>query len=148
MGKANGVMAEPAKMGTPSPPPLTPSAARAQGAALFAGRRRRQTLRRSGSAHVTKRQRGPVTKTSVRSKAEPKPAPAVVEKRRRAPVTPQEPATAKRKSHTDADVARLMTELEAARARIAELEAAQRDTLDRIAWAIDSLHTLLDQSPE
>jgi hypothetical protein len=46
------------------------------------------------------------------------------------------------------DTTRLKAELEAARARIAELEAAQRLVLDRIAWAVDSLHTLLDDAPD
>ena len=40
---------------------------------------------------------------------------------------------------------RLNGELAAARARIVELEAARDQTLDRIAWVIDSLHNGLDK---
>jgi hypothetical protein len=42
----------------------------------------------------------------------------------------------------------LARDLAAAKARIAELEAAHKDVLDRIAWAIDSLHTLTEESPD
>lgn len=37
---------------------------------------------------------------------------------------------------------RLAMELDAARDRIAELDAARRQVVDRIAWVIDSLHSL------
>lgn len=38
----------------------------------------------------------------------------------------------------------LKAELEAARRRIAELEAARAQVLDRIDWAIDSLHNVIE----
>lgn len=41
-----------------------------------------------------------------------------------------------------AENAALKAELETARARIAELERRQAETLNRIDWAIDSLHNL------
>jgi hypothetical protein len=41
-----------------------------------------------------------------------------------------------------ADNAALKAELEQARARIAELERRQAEILNRIDWAIDSLHNL------
>ena len=43
-----------------------------------------------------------------------------------------------------AECVRLRAELEAAKARIAELETARNEVLDRIAWAIDSLHNLTE----
>ena len=41
-----------------------------------------------------------------------------------------------------AEKAQLAAELEAARARIAELEAARTDAINRIDWVIDSLQSL------
>lgn len=38
----------------------------------------------------------------------------------------------------------LKAELEAARRRIAELETARAQVLDRIDWAIDSLHNVIE----
>lgn len=38
----------------------------------------------------------------------------------------------------------LKRELEAAQQRIAELEAARAQVLDRIDWAIDSLHNVIE----
>ncbi len=43
-----------------------------------------------------------------------------------------------------AEVAGLKAELAAARARIAELEQKQADTINRIDWVIDSLHNLTE----
>lgn len=40
----------------------------------------------------------------------------------------------------------LKAELVEARARIAELEKARKDALDRIDWAIDSLHNVLQRA--
>ncbi len=52
-----------------------------------------------------------------------------------------------RKPATDSDVrsetARLRAELAAAQQRIAELEQRTADALNRIDWAIDSLHNLV-----
>ena len=42
----------------------------------------------------------------------------------------------------EAELTRLRADLSAARARIARLEQARDQALDRIAWAIDSLHNL------
>jgi hypothetical protein len=42
------------------------------------------------------------------------------------------------------EVARLKAELEAARARIAELEAKHAEIINRIDWVIDSLHNLTE----
>lgn len=39
----------------------------------------------------------------------------------------------------------LHSELNAARARIAELEALQKDAVNRIDWVIDSLHNLVEE---
>ena len=47
-----------------------------------------------------------------------------------------------------AECGRLATELETAKARIAQLEASQRQVIDRIAWAIDSLHSLVEDAPD
>ena len=47
-----------------------------------------------------------------------------------------------------AECRRLSTELETAKARVAELEASQRQAIDRIAWAIDSLHSLVEDAPD
>ena len=44
----------------------------------------------------------------------------------------------------EAERARLQAELGAANARISELETRQSEVADRIAWALDTLHTLLD----
>ncbi|MFZ4807537.1 MAG: hypothetical protein ACOYLQ_09795 [Hyphomicrobiaceae bacterium] len=40
----------------------------------------------------------------------------------------------------------LRKELAEAHARIAELEKARKDALDRIDWAIDSLHTYIQRA--
>jgi chromosome segregation ATPase len=40
----------------------------------------------------------------------------------------------------------LRAELEAARARIAALEEAREEVVNRIDWVIDSLHNLVDKS--
>lgn len=40
----------------------------------------------------------------------------------------------------------LRRELAEARARIVELEKARKEALDRIDWALDSLHTLLQRA--
>ncbi len=45
----------------------------------------------------------------------------------------------------EAECQRLSAELDAARARIEEMEQARKQALDRIAWTIDSLHNLLDE---
>jgi hypothetical protein len=51
-----------------------------------------------------------------------------------------------RKSSVDSDIraenSRLRADLAAAQQRIAELEQRTSDALNRIAWAIDSLHNL------
>lgn len=39
----------------------------------------------------------------------------------------------------------LQEELKTARARIAELEALQKDAVNRIDWVIDSLHNLVEE---
>lgn len=39
----------------------------------------------------------------------------------------------------------LNSELKEARARIAELEAANKDAVNRIDWVIDSLHNILEE---
>jgi predicted nucleic acid-binding Zn-ribbon protein len=41
---------------------------------------------------------------------------------------------------------RLRAELDVARRRIAELEAMHAEAVDRIDWAIDSLHSLVESS--
>jgi len=41
-------------------------------------------------------------------------------------------------------IAALEAELAAQRQRVAELEALRRDVLNRIDWAIDSLHNVLE----
>lgn len=112
------------------------------------------------TAGVPNEQQGAVTKASVRNRAEPKVTRAVAGNKSRKtspgagkrtvaapPAAAPSPAPAP-KSYSAADIAKLVAELEAARARITELEAAQRDVLDRIAWAIDSLHSLMEQSPD
>ena len=45
----------------------------------------------------------------------------------------------------EAECRRLAAELEAARARIGELEHARDQALDRIAWVVDSLQDMLEQ---
>jgi len=42
----------------------------------------------------------------------------------------------------------LVAELKAARARVGELEALQKDTVNRIDWVIDSLHNLVEEKPD
>lgn len=42
-------------------------------------------------------------------------------------------------------IADLEARLEAANARIAELERARDQVLDRIAWVVDSLHNVLEK---
>jgi hypothetical protein len=42
--------------------------------------------------------------------------------------------------------ASLAAALAAANARIAELETGQTEAADRIAWALDTLHSLLDEN--
>lgn len=42
------------------------------------------------------------------------------------------------------EIERLRAELETARKRIAELEAQHENLVNRIDWAIDSLHSLID----
>jgi hypothetical protein len=56
------------------------------------------------------------------------------------------PATAAAQSATTA--ASLAAELEAAKVRIAALETAHAEVLDRLAWAIDSLQTLIESASE
>jgi hypothetical protein len=46
----------------------------------------------------------------------------------------------------EAECVRLQFELDTARERIAGLEAMRKDVLDRIAWVIDSLHSLKKKS--
>lgn len=53
-------------------------------------------------------------------------------------------ATPKSGSADTPEVAGLKGELAAARARIAELEQKQADTINRIDWVIDSLHNLTE----
>ncbi|MGE0702024.1 MAG: hypothetical protein AB7O57_23205 [Hyphomicrobiaceae bacterium] len=43
------------------------------------------------------------------------------------------------------EVARLTAELESVRAQLAALEAQREQLLNRIDWAIDSLHSLLEE---
>jgi chromosome segregation ATPase len=50
-------------------------------------------------------------------------------------------------AEAERECADLRAELAAARARIDELEALRRRALDRVEWAIDSVHTLLEQKP-
>jgi hypothetical protein len=45
----------------------------------------------------------------------------------------------------EAECKRLREALEAAQARIRELEAGREDLANRIDWVIDSLHSLLDE---
>ena len=52
--------------------------------------------------------------------------------------------TSKSEDASAAEVAGLKGELAAARARIAELEQKQADTINRIDWVIDSLHNLTE----
>lgn len=54
-------------------------------------------------------------------------------------------ATAAGRSEQECD--KLVAELAEARARIAALEQAQTAALDRIDWALDSLHSLLENEP-
>jgi chromosome segregation ATPase len=42
----------------------------------------------------------------------------------------------------EAELATVRFELDSARERIAQLEALRKEALDRIAWVIDSLHSL------
>ena len=46
----------------------------------------------------------------------------------------------------EAERARLESELAAAKARIAELERRQTELANRIVWAIDTLHNVLDET--
>ncbi len=48
-------------------------------------------------------------------------------------------------SEPQVEIDRLRAELEAARKRIAELEAQHESLVNRIDWAIDSLHSLIDE---
>ncbi len=65
-----------------------------------------------------------------------------------APSSPKKPAAkAQRKPSKSVEsdrVATLEAELKAAKARIAELEAAQADVLNRIDWVLDTLKTSLE----
>ena len=70
---------------------------------------------------------------------------AMAERKEPLPMSERLPALEKelarlRKAH--ADMAR---DLEVAHGRVRELEAARDHALDRIEWAIDSLHNVLDQ---
>jgi predicted nucleic acid-binding Zn-ribbon protein len=62
----------------------------------------------------------------------------------------ESPATKERLATLEAEVARLRREngetaaaLAGAQARVRELEAARDEALDRIDWAVDSIHNLL-----
>lgn len=56
--------------------------------------------------------------------------------------SPASPATVLEKR-----VAELERDLAAARVRVAELEADRAHVLNRIDWAIDSLHTIVESEP-
>lgn len=64
-----------------------------------------------------------------------------VRAKRGAPVAAA-PAVARTLEEAERECARLKVELAAAKARIAELEAMRKQALDRVEWAIDSLHSL------
>ena len=68
--------------------------------------------------------------------------PAVAPKKRPAPARPVslEAQLATLKQERD----QLAADLQAAKARIATLEAAREEVLNRIEWVIDSLHTVRD----
>ena len=71
--------------------------------------------------------------------------------KRAGPASAAAPGAQAGKSNGDriAELESLNTKLEAelatARARIAELETARDQTIDRIAWVIDSLHNLTEK---
>jgi septal ring factor EnvC (AmiA/AmiB activator) len=81
------------------------------------------------------------------------PSPSAKKPRKRATrAAPPDAAVAASAAHTPRDAAtleaecqRLKQELAQAMARIAELEHNRDQVLDRIAWAVDSLHSLLEE---
>jgi hypothetical protein len=54
------------------------------------------------------------------------------------------PEGARSVADLERECADLRRDLAAAQARIADLEALRRRAIDRVEWAIDSVHTLID----
>ena len=65
-----------------------------------------------------------------------------------APPVASEPSPAARIRTLETERDRLQAELAAANKRIAALEVARDQVLDRIDWVIDSLHSLSDETSD
>ena len=69
----------------------------------------------------------------------------MAEKKDRSPMSERLPALEKELTRLKRLNADMALALETANARVQELESARDLALDRIDWAIDSLHNVLDQ---
>jgi uncharacterized coiled-coil DUF342 family protein len=89
---------------------------------------------------MAEREAGKARKRAVKTRVSVRPAPMA---------TPVGPRPSRGKSTDvralEAERDQLRAELEAARARIAELERVREQVLNRIDWVIDSLHSLGDE---